>query len=461
TMFMDVVTNFGSSKSPYIPVDADHLERGPVRLRSALQFSLNIPAVKALDDNGVTHVFEMAEKFGFRFQTSKPSAGLSLTLGTQEVHPVDEATAYGTLANGGQYVGRTMILAVKGSDGKDLITPYKPPTPQQVVSPQAAYIITNILEGNTTPSVNPIWGKFEIESSGGKHRPATLKTGTNDDARDLFAAGYIAPPTAAQRKAGQYALAVAAWNGNSDNSLVGSRSHPIFSTDSVTYEWQGFLQEATSKWAIDDFAVPNGLVKAKVDAWSGMKPGPFTTKTVDEYFIDGTQPKQVDDTKVPIQVQSGTNLLWQDGCDGSPVTKGFADFNNVESSKPPWQAADRAWAARAARGIGVAGGPEHTRTMTFYDGGFHPFGNSWGAPFPPTKTCQIPVATPFPTPSCEAAASDCPSPSSSPSGSLSPPPTKPPKKTPKPTPPPSATTGTGGTGGVGDTGGGPVPSVGP
>jgi membrane peptidoglycan carboxypeptidase len=39
TLFMDVTTNFGGS---YVPTQADHAERGPVRLREALQFSLNI-----------------------------------------------------------------------------------------------------------------------------------------------------------------------------------------------------------------------------------------------------------------------------------------------------------------------------------------------------------------------------------------------------------------------------------
>ena len=44
TMFMDVFTNFGNN---YTPIQADKAERGPVRLRSALQFSLNVPAIKA------------------------------------------------------------------------------------------------------------------------------------------------------------------------------------------------------------------------------------------------------------------------------------------------------------------------------------------------------------------------------------------------------------------------------
>ena len=47
TMFMDVVTNFASRLQAFYPTQADGAERGPVRLRSALQFSLNIPAIKA------------------------------------------------------------------------------------------------------------------------------------------------------------------------------------------------------------------------------------------------------------------------------------------------------------------------------------------------------------------------------------------------------------------------------
>ncbi len=55
TMFMDVTTNFGGN---FIPTQADKLERGPVRLRSALQFSLNIPAIKATIMSGLDHVYE-------------------------------------------------------------------------------------------------------------------------------------------------------------------------------------------------------------------------------------------------------------------------------------------------------------------------------------------------------------------------------------------------------------------
>ena len=85
--------------------------------------------------------------------------------------------------------------------------------------------MTDILAGNTNPNVNPFWGKFAIRGPDGR-RPATLKTGTNNDAKDLNAYGYIAPPTEEGRADGAYALAVGVWNGNSDNSPVSTAARP-------------------------------------------------------------------------------------------------------------------------------------------------------------------------------------------------------------------------------------------
>ena len=64
-MLMDVGTDFGGG---YTPNDADRLERGPVRVRNALQFSLNIPAVKTMAINTPDHVFAKAQEFGMDFQ---------------------------------------------------------------------------------------------------------------------------------------------------------------------------------------------------------------------------------------------------------------------------------------------------------------------------------------------------------------------------------------------------------
>ncbi len=343
TMLMDVGTDFGN----YAPNDADNLERGPVRVRNALQFSLNIPAVKTMAINGPDRVFAKAQQFGIQFQGAR-TAELALALGVQEVRPVDLVTAYGTLANGGKEIPHTTILAVTDASGNEApgVPAYVPPAGKQVVSPQAAFIVTDILAGNTNPKVNPFWGKFSVTGPGGR-RPATLKTGTNNDAKDLNAYGYIAPPTDAGRAAGAYALAVGVWDGNSDNSLVSTARSPLFSIDVATYEWQGFLQEASGKWPVTDFKAPGGLVRVKIDPFTGF-PAPSAKNAVNEWYIAGTEPK---------------NPLPSDTC-GIDVVAAV----HVETGFGPWMQADQDWLRRAARGPGVAGGPNRTRTAYFYNG---------------------------------------------------------------------------------------------
>ncbi len=448
TMFMDVTTAFPDGANTYIPKDFDQLERGPLRMRSALQWSLNIPAVRALAINGVNQVFDMARNFGMTFQNDQPTAGLSLTLGTEVTHPLDVTEAFATLANGGRHIGYTHILAIRDGSGNDVVPPYTPPAGDQVVSAQAAYVMTNILASNTDPHQNPIWGAFALRGPDGR-RPATIKTGTNDDAIDLDAFGYIAPPDDAGRAAGEYALVVGAWNGNSDGSSVLRPDNPVFSTDIAAPTWHGFLQEVTADWPSQDFAVPPGIVNADVDAWTGMAPTEYTAQTVNEVFIDGTVPGP-DTTKEALQVvtdEAGNTLLWVDGCAGTPVTEGFLDLDNVDAGHPDWQVDDQNWIARAKQGVGIAGGPDPqqpTKTSYLFNRSYTPYGKSWGGPWPPTETC---LAGPSPSPSESPSESPSLLPTEPPTieptiqPTIEPPPTSPPTAPPtqQPTPTPTPT----------------------
>ena len=441
TMLMDVGTDFGGTPS-FKPNDADNLERGPVRVRNALQFSLNIPSVKTMAVNGTDHVFTDARKFGLQFATTK-TPGLALALGVQEVRPVDLVTGYGTIANGGVLIPHTTILTIKDSAGNDAVPPYVPPAGTPAVSPQAAYIVTDILAGNTNKNINPFWGKFSVTGPEGR-RPATLKTGTNSDAKDLNAYGYIAPPTDDGRAAGAYALAVGVWDGNSDNSLVSTANAPLFSIDVATFEWQGFLQEASAKWPVTDFQRPaDGLTQVKIDPFTGFLAS-SDKNAVNEWFISGTEP---------------TNAVAANTC-GIEVVNAV----QVETRFDTWMNADRDWLARAQKGPGTVGGPNKTRTAYFYNGSFHPYGSSWGDLV--SGTCGAPSASPtcFPVPTPDAsgvipsfviptplgsgpAALPCPtaSPTASPSvepsllPSLPPLPTIIPTPTPEVTPKPTAT----------------------
>jgi membrane peptidoglycan carboxypeptidase len=395
TMFMDVVTDFGRG---YTPTQADDKERGPVRLRSALQFSLNVPAIKATIIQGLDHTFERTQDFGLVYPSTATPV-LSMGIGTLETHPIDMLSAYGTIANGGVRMPRQMIKTVVDEDGKQ-IWPLDDQKPEgtAVISPQAAYIITDILAGNTVMKTNPYWGKFAIYRDGVR-RPAAYKTGTTSDNRDVHAYGYLAPPKDPDRPA----LAAGVWMGNSNNQP----NKGSLSLDSSAPLWSAILEEVSQKYGISKFRAPAGLETATVDAFTGLKPGPFTKKTVKELFLPGTVPTERETIRVSLEVDEASGLLWREGCVGPKIQRGFFDLREVESSHKNWQKANRLWAARAAKGENVRGGPEGTRTAYFYDGSFHPFGKSWGAPFAPTQKC--PLAPPPTPPPCDPLLSPDPS----------------------------------------------------
>jgi len=419
SLFMDVTTNFApSGQKAYIPTQADGYERGPVRLRSALQFSLNIPAVKSGIIMGLDHVLAREQQFGLQFLKGTYPVQ-SMSIGTLVTPPADLLSAYGALANGGKLMPRQTVLEVYDANQKK-VWPLDTagPKPSQVVSAETAFIISDILAGNTVKAVNPYWAAEAIFDKG-RRRPTAYKTGTTSDNKDVHAYGYLAPPK--DKKAPQ--LVAGVWMGNSDNSQ--NRSKGALSLDSSAPLWSAILNEVSRGMPMADFVPPKTLKKAKVDAFSGMKPGPFTKKTVVEYFLPGTEPSQVDDTKVGMEIDKVTGDRWQEGCAGPKLTRGFLDLRQLEAGFPAWQKANARWAARAAGGAGRGGGLKGTRTMYFYGRGFAPFGANWGAPFPPKDVCELFV--PPPEPSCSPIADPSLPPGLEPSCEPSPEPSESPK----------------------------------
>jgi membrane peptidoglycan carboxypeptidase len=281
--------------------------------------------------------------------------------------------------------------------------------------------MTNILNGNTDPAQNNWWSQYKL-MSGNTRRPATLKTGTSDQTEDLFALGYVAPPTDPNAPA----IVAGVWAGNSDHSP----GHSVMSLEMAAPIWHAFMQDATAGTPVTDFKQPDGVTWATVDANSGMLPGPYTTQTVREVFIDGSVPTQVDTSKVSVDVDTVTNTLWTYDCPGTKDTKGFLDLSQLDANNSTWQKFDQMWITRAKQGVGVKGGPNNGATMYFYETGFWtPFGKTWGAPFAPTTYCTQNTGTPPPTPS--ATPTPVPTPTASPTPDITP--------TPKPTPRPTAT----------------------
>ena len=356
SLLVDVTTHFGRGWAPH---DADQMERGPVLVRQALQFSLNIPAIRALQRVGSQAVAAKAKVLGIQFAGGSKAymqAGLAGAIGTVEVRPIDLTGAYGALANGGVLAPHRLVLEIDGPDGKPVFKAAKPKA-VQAVSPQAAFLITNVIAGNTDPKQNPIWAGVLAIRNGphGARRPAAAKTGTTNETRDFTTFGFLAPPKSPDKPA----LVVGVWMGNSDHSEPKGRE--VTSLDGPSRVWQAFMRDASRKTPIASFHKPSGVVKAKIDAFTGGKPGPWTRQTTTEYFISGTQPgarNAIDEA----------GLMYTQACGTWAV-----DLVKADPGPSSWDPDIRNWMSRAGRGAGRVG-PEHTSTAYLF--GRH----SWGGP---------------------------------------------------------------------------------
>ena len=356
SLLLDISTDFGGGWAPH---NADELERGPVLVRAALQQSLNLPAIRALERVGVEPVAEVASDLGLTFpggQTTFLQAGLAGAIGTVETRPIELTSAFGSFGNGGVHVPTRMILSVEGPDGSDV---YRAPEPEgtQAISKEAAFLITDILAGNTDPRQNRWWSlTLGLRGPDGERRPAAAKTGTADNRRDFSTYGYLAPPEDPDAPA----LAVGVWMGNSDHSAPDTRVHAT-SLTAAGEVWHAFTREYSKDWPVANFKAPKDVVQATADRWSGGKPGPWTRATVREWFIDGTQPgakKAVDKA----------GILYTRGC-------GTWQVNPVAAELGPdrWNDDVADWTRRARRGAGVRG--EYGSVTAYWPGN-----SSWGGP---------------------------------------------------------------------------------
>jgi membrane peptidoglycan carboxypeptidase len=348
TMLMDVK---GEIVDGYSVPNADGGERGPVRVRDALKYSWNIPVAKVQQLIGTDKVVDMAQRLGLQWDPQQEAQGVavpSLTLGTIGVHQLDLAAAYGALANGGVLAETYLIEKITDRSGNVIYDHAQDaPEPQRILSAEAAYLVTDILADNTDPAQNSIWGeRFQLSTDEGR-RPATLKTGTTNDFKDLQAFGFLAPdedPTVSEG-----ALVTGVWVGNSDFSRIAD----VFAADGPTFIWHDYMAEITADadLPVRDFPRPDGIVEVEVDAISGMLPGPFTGSTVKEIFAKSNQPEDEDTVHQRLRIEAETGKIWREGCgdqasSGSAAGRIYLVLGAYEDAHPTWDRADDAWINR-------------------------------------------------------------------------------------------------------------------
>lgn len=273
TMILDVSTSFLTHDGKaYIPANYDLKENGPVLVREALASSLNIPAVKALEHIGIPGLFDIASKMGVSILGNPQDYDLSLALGGGAVRLLDLTAAYSVFANKGFRVDPHLILDIQDGVGRSVYTSQEP-TRVRVLDPRIAWLISDILSDNDARRAG-----FGENSILRLDRPAAVKTGTTSNFHDNWTIGYTPD------------LVVGVWSGNTDyqpmrdiNGLTGAA--PI---------WHEFLRTVSAGTPREDFTMPPGLIQEEICALSGLLPRPACQYRRLEWFLDGTQPTELD-----------------------------------------------------------------------------------------------------------------------------------------------------------------------
>lgn len=259
TVIRDEATDFNG----YTPENYDFQFRGDITVRNALAQSLNIPAVKVMQELGVKESVDAAERMGLTTLGKPSDYGLSLSLGAAETQLVEMTNLYAGFANAGQQKPYTTVSSIRDKYNDET---YKNENEgKNVISAEGAYLITDILADNEARS--PSFGA-SLNVPG---REVAVKTGTTDDSRDAWTIGYTPE------------IAVGVWVGNNDNEVMqlggSSMAGPI---------WMSTL-EAALEGKNEEFTRPSGVVEIQIcgDGTRASQAGPGTRG---EVFLRSAQP---------------------------------------------------------------------------------------------------------------------------------------------------------------------------
>lgn len=288
TVLFDVPTQFSTATGPYSPKNYDLDYHGPIRVRTALASSYNIPAVKTLDYVGVENFIAFLRNLGIdTLNQSSDHYGLALTLGGGEVRPYDMAKAFLTLANYGYKKPLSDILLVTDSNQKTLLS-WRQPSENFVLGTsgkQHAYQIIDILK-----DANARIPGFGEDSVLELSHEAAVKTGTTRNFRDNWTIGFTPE------------LLTVVWVGNADASPMEN----ISGVDGAAPIWANFMEQALAGKPSSHFNVPQGLHQINICAISGLLPGDLCQENIIEWFVQGSEPMKIDDYYQKLSIDSST-----------------------------------------------------------------------------------------------------------------------------------------------------------
>jgi penicillin-binding protein 1B len=264
TTVVDEPTTFRQGGRAWIPSNYSHRFEGKVSYRTALARSLNVASAKVGERVGFTKVRDLWESMGM---SSRIEPYPSLVLGSFEVTPLELATAYSILANGGKRVEPRFFTAIEDDEGTTLAR--NGVESRRVASAQSCYLVTDMLESAVDAGT-----AREIRARGLTGQIAG-KTGTTNDTRDAWFVGYTPD------------LVAVAWVGYDDNRPLG-----LSGAEAALPIWTRFMKAAVSGREKDAFVPPSGIMRVTIDPASGKLATPGCPRRQQEVFPEKAAPRE-------------------------------------------------------------------------------------------------------------------------------------------------------------------------
>ncbi|MDQ6418110.1 PBP1A family penicillin-binding protein [Paenibacillus sp. LHD-117] len=180
--------------SNYCPTD--RWGATPVSMKQAIKDSRNLAAVWMLNQVGIKQGAAFAEKLGIQLEDDDMNLALALGGLTKGASPLQMATAYSVMANGGKSVDPHTITRIEGNQGFNYT--YEAPASKQLMSPETAWYLTDMMlsvvekggTGSKAAIDRPVAGKTGTTQHG-------IKGYSGDGIKDAWFVGYTAEWTAA------------------------------------------------------------------------------------------------------------------------------------------------------------------------------------------------------------------------------------------------------------------------
>ncbi len=340
TVVYDLETQFDNN---YRPKNYDGTFSGPVTLRKALGHSLNIPAVKAGFLGGIDNLISIVRRMGVDLPQDDSWYGLSLSLGAGEVRLIDMVSAYSVFARNGIRKEPVYILKIVDSNGNIILDNTDIFEGEEVINPQAAYLITDVL--SDPGARGPGWNQYlQIDNQviASKTGTSNKKVNNTTVPSDAWTIGYT-----------PY-IVTGVWAGNNDGSPLNFNAAGLTVAGPIYHQFMEFAHKDREN---KDFTKPEGMKWVRVSSISGKRPSEYTPadKIQNEIFADFNLPSEIDDSYKKVEIDAVTGLLASDECPkDAREMKTFVNYHSVRPDIEAWETPVREWVKKNFEDLGEA-----------------------------------------------------------------------------------------------------------